>query len=280
MKKELITTQSNNSLTQFSKQNPLIGNWINDDNELAIAKTFDDKRLKDYNAEDMVRLVEVMAKWRLLLGVTSDVSSAELTFICQFLYDNFKNITLSDINLSMNWAISGKIEIGFVSQKTISSFYVSKALLAYSEQKKKIVEDILYKKERHEIRESNSRVVELNAEKRANNFKDYLIAVYNNYEDMGVVNDLGDMVYKWLKKSEILITTPELVSNALVYGNEKYIEERQNESLIGIINKVVDTFTEENRKKKLARAYIISTIFSKMTLQELILKIKISHFEK
>jgi hypothetical protein len=180
----------------------------------------------------------------------------------------------------MNWAISGKIEIGFVSQKTISSFYVSKALLAYSEQKKKIVEDILYKKERHEIRESNSRVVELNAEKRANNFKDYLIAVYNNYEDMGVVNDLGDMVYKWLKKSEILITTPELVSNALVYGNEKYIEERQNESLMGIINKVVDTFTEENRKKKLARAYLISTIFSKMTLQELILKIKISHFEK
>ena len=280
MGKELITTESNNSLTQYKKQNQLIGSWIKDDNELAIAKTFDDIRLRDYKGEDMIKLVEVMAKWRLLLGVTSDVSSEELTFICQFLYDNFKNITLSDIKLAMNWAISGQIEIGFVSQKTISSFYVSKALLAYSEQKKKIVEDIAYKKERHLIKEQNSLKTALTPEQRASNFKEYLIAVHRNYTDNeGVVNDLGDMVYSWIKKSKIMTFTPELISTALSYANDKYIEERKNENLLGIINKIFDSDDSENRKKKLARSYIISKLFSTVPLQELILSIKISHFQ-
>ncbi len=72
------------------KQNKLIGDWIQNEVEYEVAKTFDGKRIGQYTKEDMTKLVELMAHWRVLLGVTSDSTEIELVVICQFVYDNFK----------------------------------------------------------------------------------------------------------------------------------------------------------------------------------------------
>jgi len=258
----------------------LIGNWIKNDNELAIANTFSEKKIKNYNAKDMEKLVELMARWRLLLGATSEVSPDELTFICQFLYDNFKNLTIGDITIAMNWAISGRTDLGFVSQKTISSFYVSKAIQAYLDEKKRIIDSIAYEKQKHEEREQNGRKIEITPEEAANNFKDHVISVFRWWMENGYVNDFGDMVYNWLKKSGNLKSTPELINAALSYANDKYLKERQAESLKSIVIQTVDPKTEENRKKKLAREYVISQIFNETEITELIIKIKPIHFIK
>ena len=92
----------------MKKQNVLIGDWIRNDTEIAVAQTFSEKRIGSFDREDMAKLVEVMAKWRVLLGVNNDSSETELIVICQFVYDNFKKFTLMDIKLAMNWAVSGK----------------------------------------------------------------------------------------------------------------------------------------------------------------------------
>lgn len=77
---------------QSKGQNKLLGDWIRNESELALVLTYDEKRIGDYDKEDMTKLVELMGKWRLLLGVNSEVTATELVEICRFVFQNFKKI--------------------------------------------------------------------------------------------------------------------------------------------------------------------------------------------
>ena len=147
-----------------------------------VANTYNEKRIGEYTSEDMKGLVEVMAKWRLLLGVNNtDSTEVELIVICQFVYDNFKRFTLEDIKLAMNWAISGKIDMQFVSTKSISAMYVSKALNQYEDEKRAIVQRIAESKEAYERKKSREQNIEVSPQEKANSFKNILLDAYNDF---------------------------------------------------------------------------------------------------
>lgn len=252
-----------------------MGDWIKNEQELAIVRTFDEKLIKEYDSNDMSKLVELMAQWRLLLGTTSEVTAEELTFICRFIYDNFGHLCYSDINISMNWAISGKLDLGFVSQKTLSSFYVSKAINAYMEEKAEMVNRIAEAKLKYE---SSKPTPQLTPEQKANNFKSHIMSVYKDYKETGSLIDFGDMVYKWLKKSGSITPTPAEIDEALQIGNNKYISERQELSLKNIVLEAVDPKSENYLKRKYAREYLIKKYFDSTDILQIIKRINSQQF--
>lgn len=252
-----------------------MGEWIKNEQELAIVRTFDEKLIRDYDSNDMTQLVELMAIWRLLLGTTSEVTSEELTFICRFIYDNFGHLCFSDINISMNWTISGKIDVGFVSQKTLSSYYVSKAINAYMEEKAEMVNRIADAKLKYE---STKPTPKLTPQEKANNFKSHIMSVYKDYKETGVLIDFGDMVYKWLKKSGSINPTPEEIHDALQIGNNKYVSERQELSLKNVILESVDPKSENYLKRKYAREYLIMKYFDSTDIIHIVKNIHINQF--
>ena len=269
---------SQNSLTQYNEQNPLIGDWVQGENEYAIALTYSDKKIGDYNREDMARLVEVMAQWRILLGVTSDSTEQELVIICQFVYDNFKKYTLGDIKLAMNWVISGKVDVGFVSQKNISSYYVSRALNAYDEEKRRIYNKMMYEREKHLHRlEMESKKKQTPSEK-ANDFKELILTMYDSYKKSGLFVDFGDFVYNWLKRSNLISRDNTVINAAVTYGREKYFEEIQEKKKFNPAA-VIEPETKEFRQKKLARHYMIIHYFDSINVSGIIKAIKIEHFQ-
>lgn len=253
-----------------------MGDWIKNADELAIVKTFDEKQIRDYNSSEMANLVDLMAQWRLLLGTTSEVTAEELTFICQFLYENFGHLTYSDIRLSMMWAIVGKTDIGFVSQKTLSSYYVSKAINAYMDQKGEMVNQIASNKLKHE---SSKPKQILTPSEKANNFKSHIMSVYKEYKVDGTLIDFGDMVYKWLKKSGCINPTSAEIDEALTIGNNKYIAERQEESLKNIVLQSVNPKTENYLKRKYAREYLIKKYFDNNDIIQIIQRISPNQFD-
>lgn len=273
--------QSKDLEIRSTEQNSLIGSWIKDDNEYQVAVTYGEKKIGDFTREDMTRLVEVMAKWRILLGVTSDSTEGELVIICQFVYDNFKKFTLGDIKLAMNWVISGKIEMGFVSQKNISSYYVSRALNLYDEHKRTIVNKIWDEKTRYLIRveDEKSKQIKETKEEKANSFKELILTMYNQHTNGGEFYDLGDMVYEWLKKTNQLERNIDIINSAIKYGHEKLIEEKVNSK---IKNKLYLTFDDasddERRKKKYGREYMIKNYFDKVGIGELVSNINPKDF--
>ena len=281
MSKELQKAPLSNSRAVSKRQNKLIGDWIQNETEYEIALTYEHKKIGDYTKEDMTKLVELMAHWRILLGVTTESTEMELVVICQFVYDNFKKFSLADIRLAMNWTISGKVDVGFVSQKSLSSFYVSKALNAYDEQKRHIFNDLMERRERHLRRLEIEQKVEVSSEEMANNFKDMVVGCYRAYKDNQNFYDFNDFIYNWMKRTGQIQATQEEINAAVFYGQEKYREERRSENAANIIRQIANIDTKDNkeeRQKKYAREYIIKKYFDKYTLGEIISKINPSQF--
>lgn len=263
---------------QLARPNNILGEWIKTEDEYQVALTYAEKRIGEFTREDMASLVEVMTQWRVLLGATAEVTEAELIIICQFVYDNFKRFTLSDIKLAMNWAISGRLEIGYVSQKIISSFYVSKCLNAYEAEKRTIYNQLMYRKERVEQQNQLQQAKEFTPEEKADNFKKIILEYYNAYQNNRFFIDFGEIVYKWLKKTNQLNATNELVVEAVNYGKKRYLDEQNDSKTAAIGNAIEKQQSREYREKKLARHYLIMKFFERSTIQSILQVIKPEQF--
>lgn len=273
-----------NSLNLSNKQNELIGSWIENETELELVQTFSTKRIGHFTKEDMAQLVELMAKWKVLLGAANEATSAELVLICQFIYDNFKKFTLEDIKIAMNWAISGKIDMSFVSTKTISALYVSKALQLYEDEKKLIINKIAAEKAAFERKESINNATPATPQEKANIFKSLLIDVYINYKENGKFFDFKDFVYNWMKNNKIFIPSKKDINDAMIYGetkNREYkqLEQKDKKEFLNA-TKYFESQDDEYKKKKFARQYIVTQFFDKLNnLQELLSYIKLEQFK-
>lgn len=227
----------------------------------------------------MTMLVELMAQWRIHIGFTGDAMDNELVFICQFLYDNFKHFTISDIRLAMNWAINGKLDLSYVSTKTLSSLYVSKALNLYEEEKRRIVNQISEQKQRYIRNLELSSKIEQTPLDKANSFKEHIISVYEKYKSDGILIDIGDLIYTWIRKNKIIEINAVDVEKATSYAQEKYLAERMNQSYKNTIVGNIDDSAKEIRKKKLAREYIIAKYFDSVNVINIINSIKVQQFK-
>ena len=270
-------TPSNNSLEQYKGQKTLIGTWIQSEDERQVALTYGEKRIGQYDKEDMIGLVEVMAQWRILLGVTTEATEQELIIICQFLYDNFKKFTLSDIKLAMNWTISGKVDVGFVTQKNISSYYISRALNAYEEEKKRIYNKLMYERDKELEKQKQLEQSKVTPQDKANIFKEAILTMYKSYKEGRPVIDFGDFVYNWLKRTKQLSRDAKIVSDAIKYGQDMYLEERKKGGGLNPFANI-STDNKEDRQKKLSRQYMIMHYFDSHTMPQIIAKINIQDF--
>lgn len=265
---------------QSTKPNALIGNWINSRDEMDIALTIGEKRIGKFGRKDMEDIVDVLAQWRLMLGVTSDTTQEELIFITQFIYDNYKHLTLSDLKMAKTWSIMGKVDVGFVSQKTFSSYYISRSINAYEEQKRRIINDISEKKERYEIRMALEHPTPITPEADMKSFKEHIVTMYQSYHEGNDPYDIGDIVYNWLKQVRLAAPNQVEVNEAMIYANEKLREHNyeKNKQLKAKI--VIDDLSDEMLKKKFARSYIRNKIFDNVPLSTIISKIRIDQFVK
>jgi hypothetical protein len=263
---------------QHKKPNNLIGNWIVNSEEYNIASTLSEKKIGDFNREEMGSIVDLMANWRLMLGVTNEVTQEELVFITQFIYDNYKYLCLRDLEYAKNWAIMGKTDVGFVTQKTFSSYYVSRCINAYEVEKRRIINEISHRKERYETKKAIEKPTQLSPQEKANSFKDHLLTLYKSFNEEREYVDIGDMVYNWAKENNLLSLNPREVDAAMVYAKERLREYKTTEKSVSTsLNVPMD---EDTRLKKYARIFVLNNMFRKYAISELLSKINLDYFKK
>lgn len=264
---------------QHKKPNNLIGNWIVNSEEYNIASTLSEKKIGEFNREEMGSIVDLMANWRLMLGVTNEVTQEELVFITQFIYDNYKYLCLRDLEYAKNWAIMGKTDVGFVSQKTFSSYYVSKCINAYEDMKRRIINEISHRKDRYEAKRAIEKPTKLSPEEEANSFKDHILTLYKAFVEDREYMDVGDMVYNWAKAVGILNLNPKEVQDAMTYGIERLREFKATETRASASLNLME-MDDETRKKKYARIFVLNNMFRKYAISEIIQKINLEYFKK
>jgi len=274
-----LSKKENNELS-VTNASPLVGKWIANDKELAIATTLAEKRIGRFDSKDMAELVGLMAKWKLMLGSNTEATEQELIFVCQFIYDEFPQLTLTDVKMCMNMVISGKLDVSFVSTKSLSANYVSKCLNVYEDYKAETINRIAQNKEKLLLREEIDNPKPVSAADKMNIFKEYFINVYKGYKDKQVVDDRGGFTYKWLKHVGLIMATQQNITDAMNYANDRYILERnQNFSLFTKAIEKDVPINEKEIKKRFAREYLIANVFDKYSFVQLIELIKIDYFE-
>ena len=92
--------------------------------------------------------------------------------------------------------------------------------------------------------------------------------------------DFGDFVYNWLKTNNVITPTKKDVQDALIHAERRYREQRMSEHNGLGLAKALEPKSEEYRKKKLAREYIIIQLFETKELSDLIKLIKVDQFKK
>lgn len=269
----------NESQIALKGQNQLIGDWIRTKEEYSIAQTYSEKKLGQFDKSDMTILVELMAQWKVHIGITAETFDNELVFICQFLYDNFKHFTISDIRLAMNWAISGKLDLSYVSSKTLSSLYVSKALNLYEDEKRRIVNLISQQKDSYNRQKDLNSKLEISPLDKANQFKEHIVSVYQKYKEDSLLIDIGDLIYNWIRANKIINISNSDVEEAIKYAHNRYIDEVSNKSIRTPFKTPIDEVSKELRKKKFAREYILMKFFDKVDVINIIKVIREEQFK-
>jgi hypothetical protein len=274
----IAIAKSQNSEIQYKKPNNLIGDWIKNHEQLTIAQTFSEKKIEQFNKNDMAQLVDAISNWQVMLGIGNDTSEQELIFICQFIYDNFGWLTLTDVNMTMKLVVSQKIKLEYTSQKKITALYVSKSLNAFIDYKTELYNEILKNKAKHidKLEENNVRV--LSKLEKANDFKNHCIAMYKNYEQDGWAIDFGDFFYNWMKRLNII--NDALIPQALSYAESRYIDDKKNPNSLAMQIKMGLNNIESIKfqKKKYAREFVVNKFFSENDIIDIIQLIKQEQF--
>jgi hypothetical protein len=260
------------------RPNRMIGDWIKNNEQLEVAKTFSEKRIAQFTNSEMAELVDVIVTWQIMLGIGNDTTDQELIFICQFIYDNFGSLTLSDINLAKKLVVSQKIRLEYTSQKKITAIYVSKSLNAYVEYKTDLYNEILNAKRKHLELIESKKIRILTPLEKANDFKNHCIAMYKNYEQDGWTIDFGDFFYNWMKKLNLV--SDKIIPEAIAYAESKYIEDKKNPNRFQLQIKLGLNNVESIKfqKKKYAREYVVNTYFKNNDILDIIQKIKQEQF--
>jgi hypothetical protein len=183
-----------------------------------------------------------------------------------------------DITYAMNWSISGKIDTQMISKKTLSANYVSQCLNLYEDIKAATINRIAKAKEQYQNRLSIDAPTKVSPTEKANIFKEYIINCHERYSDRGKIDDYGGSIYRWMKSIGLIKPTPSQITDALNAGQNRLIQERQDAANIFVRPISKDPATEEEKKKKYAREYMISLVFDQYDPIQLINLIKIEYF--
>lgn len=227
----------------------------------------------------MNEVIEVLAKWRIMIGVSFDnhdekQDAEELKIIAKFIINNYDNITIQELKQCINLSIIGVLNVDTRHYNNFSCLYVSNIIIAYLEYKRNLVNELNERREKHErelyIEDKPT------AEVKMKGITELLQYLYDEYKSNGIINDYFNAAYSFLRRTKRLKHNQAMIDEATKYGKEKCRDEVKK--IFGII---VNTKEKPNIKAiedRFAKNYFVQKLFDKINIDELISSIKISEF--
>ncbi len=259
------------------RQKDSISGWAKGNDELALVRSIEGRvQAKDFVNSDMNKLVDLLGKWRLMVGVNTEVSPQEYIVIAGFIFENYKYITLEEIDLAITLSLKG--ELGDVDVKTYGNFsalYVSAIINAFYVYKREHIMEILQRKGKEE-REKLMETPKPSPVEQRDSMREIMFDEYNHYKEHDTIKDYGSLVYNFLLRTKRITITNEDVEAALAYGRTEAIKivDKDSDSLVEIM-KGNDVSGErrariESLTKIHARKYCVKKLFFKINIAELV----------
>lgn len=236
------------------------------------------KQIYQLNYEENDTLVETIARWRWLLGISVVPDKNEFIAIIDFIKKNYGTITISEIILAINLSLKGSLEVDNKPYGVFSVLYISNILNAYLNYKDKIYRELSHLND-IEYQKSIKTQIELKPSpgEMAENMKEILRNSYVNIsENAGSFFDPFFYIYQFLNRkkvfefSEVQQEKIEILSKKL--GEKVINEEKYYKKLTSFEKEKTLESSINSEKKKLYCEFFLSNFKSIEDFEENFLK--------
>lgn len=232
----------------------------------------------------LLDLIDVLAKWRWMSGISTsnqdeDSLAKELLIIAQFIAKNYEGMTIDEVSLCIDLSLTNKLDVDVRTFNTFSPMYVSRILNAYVGYKRKQLEDIKERKFRHELEaEAKS---EKTKEQKAQDFKDFICYMYDDYKEKGIVNDYFNTIYNFFKRTNrLVIADSEIIEEAKMVAkkmaSDKMAKFKQEE--FATTNRMFSERDKESWYRSFAKNYCVQKYFEANGIDKMLENVLIDDF--
>ena len=265
---------TNSQVLQQKQNNSLIQHAKNQD-EANFVFAFENK-LKVYEHSD--KLIDTLAKWRWMAGINNSNQdeneiAKELALLCQFVVDNYSLLTIDEINLAINLSLTNKLDCDVNAYNSFTPAYVSRILNSYASYKRELFNSLSERKERFEYtKELESKPT---AQQKMDGMVELINYLYEGFKESGEVVDHFNSLYNYLRSTNRLNPSKELINDALAYAEIKTKEHITNYFADAIGQHKIN---DEYIKKRFARNYCVKDYFEKNSIDNIIASVNINDF--
>ena len=247
------------------KQKPLL-DFVKTHEEYEIASIID-KDVPLGRLQGMDKLVEIVAQWRMYLGIPQHDASEEIAINSAFIYEHYPHLTLNEIKLAYTYVILGKTEnVEFYGNFSVA--YIAKVLNAYLYYRRVTMADLIRRKEKYE-QEQLEKSTKPSPEEEQKVTVWIFEKFYKEWEETGEVSDICNLCFRFLREHKMLVITKEQTEEAMKYGAKKAlsVEQKRNPLVEAVAPK-------EKETQRWARNWCVAEYFKNNTLQSITDQIK------
>lgn len=276
------------------QQSAIIDNrWIKnqDEAQVALANTSASYlQLLDKDGKD--RLIDLLAKWAYYLGLNK-LSPEDLAMLNMYIIRSYGNLTLEEIDLTIEYSISGKLDVDTNPYGSFSPIYVSSMIGAYIRYRNRIMAEIVQK--RAEVIREESRAQAAAPETQCLAMKETISQCYAEHKQTGEITDFFNVIYNFLRRTNRMVETSRLKDTSFKSTPTTFIMYASvTDSCMEMAKKKVAALAQQRGKKhilnfldgedettikKYARNYCVGMYFNQIPLETLINDIKETEFQ-
>jgi hypothetical protein len=221
------------------------------------------------NLQNLLPLLEVVAKWRMYIGIPKDDNSMELAIVRDFIREEYPHLTLKEIELAYTLSAKNKLQ-NCEYYGAFSPFYVGRVLDSYMYYRKMTLAEPIRRKEKYKYldeEEKNKPTPQEEAKLTQELFKHF----YEQHKNGEEISDVFNLCWNYLRSQKVINPVKEEYEAAMRYGQDKVLNKKKD-----FFEKF--QFNTDNEQKKYARNFCLLNFFVTIYIVIFLITIKPEHF--
>jgi hypothetical protein len=232
-----VTSQEQSLSLTKSQANLAV--WTRNSLEKEVVLAAYDKQLSNYStAEDITKLIGMVTKWRIMLGLSKEMSEEELKINVQFIKTNYQKFTLKDIDIAINWSLQGKLGVTVEPYGTFSPLYISRILNAYGAKAEDMINEIMQRK-RLESRLQAAEKTVLTYEETVTQRRNYVVWFIDKIKSENkYLGDFDNIMWDFVTKYNLIKVNEKWTAQASEFADGEILRENMDEGYAKFYDKL------------------------------------------
>ena len=249
--KSLSKVTSQEQSLSLTKSQANLAVWTRNSVEKEVVLAAYDKQLGNYTtAEDITKLIGMVTKWRIMLGLSKDMSEEELKINVQFIKSNYQKFTLKDIDIAINWSLQGRLGVTVEPYGAFSPLYISRILNAYGAKAEDMINEIMQRRKMESRLQAAEKTV-LTYEETITQRRNYVVWFIDKIKtDNKYLGDFDNIMWDFLTKYNLIKVNEKWTEEASEFADGEILRENMDEGYAKFYDKLQFNDKKVEMKKR------------------------------